>query len=395
MNMPIVDSSFNVSESLSDFDIIVVGAGFFGLTIAERVAAELDRKVLVLEVRDHIGGNAYSYFDPITGIEIHKYGSHLFHTSNDQVWEYVNRFSSFTDYRHRVYAKHESQVYSLPINLHTISQMQGRFVSPNEAAQIIKDDSSSANGRKDFESIALERVGKKIYEAFFKNYTQKQWRINPTELPGSTFGRLPVRFTFNNDYFSDKHQGLPTDGYEKLFMKMIAHENIFVALETDFFNVRQHIDFEKQILVYTGPLDRFHDYDEGLLTWRTLDFQIETHNLRDYQGTSVMNYVDADETFTRIHEFKHLHPERGIESDSTVIMKEYSRLAKEHDEPYYPVNSPNDRLRLEAYRGKPRSPNVIFGGRLGSYMYLDMHMAIASALSTFDQVVSPKMKENT
>ena len=382
-----------VVDLVNDSEVIVVGSGLFGLTIAERVANQTQKSVAIIEKREVIGGNAYSYFDEETGIEIHKYGSHLFHTSNKRVWDYVNTFTSFTDYRHRVFTKHNDVIYSMPINLHTLSQFFDLDLNPTSARKILDEGKSRELSSSSFEHKAISQVGTSVYEAFFKNYTLKQWQLDPRELPGEIFGRLPIRFNLNSDYFDDTYQGLPVNGYASWFLKMVESPRISTLLNTDFFQLRQDLDFSDKLIIYTGPIDRFFDYRHGELAWRTLDFDFEKVAVSDYQGTSVMNYADITPTYTRIHEFKHLHPERKYASDETIIAREYSRRATRLDEPYYPVNSSADREMLLKYRGEiANERNVYFGGRLGTYQYLDMHMAIASALTLFDNEIFPKLE---
>jgi len=392
---PIIESTrANLLQSIEESQIIVVGAGMFGLTIAERVATQLDLKVSVLEVRSHIGGNAYSYFDKQTGIEIHKYGSHLFHTSSERVWSYINQFTTFNNYRHRVFAQHKGNTFSIPVNLHTISQFYGKSFTPLEARELIASEviEKLPGEEPNFETEALARVGTRLYEAFFHGYTLKQWETNPKDLPASVFSRLPVRYDYNLDYFSDKYQGLPSDGYGALFENMIMTKKISVFLETDFFDYKALIETKNKLVVYTGPMDRYFSYSKGMLGWRTLDFEIEVLDVDDYQGSSVINYVDLTSPFTRIHEFKHLHPERKHSENMTVIMREFSRLAKVNDEPYYPINAAGDRSVIKQYRELSDSINTktLFGGRLGSYQYLDMHMAIGSALVMFENEIATK-----
>ena len=380
------------------YDLIVVGSGFFGLTVAEQAASELGKRVLVVEKRGHIGGNAYSEKEPETGIEVHKYGAHLFHTSNERVWEYVNRFTDFTDYQHRVFAMHDGTAYQFPMGLGLINQFFGRYYTPDEAKALIEqqreglDPSAATN----LEERGIALIGKPLYEAFVKHYTAKQWQTDPTDLPPEIISRLPVRYTFNNRYFNDTHEGLPVDGYAAWLERMASHEFIDVRLDTDWFAVADEVRAESPgaPVVYTGPLDQYFDYAEGRLGWRTLDFEQEVLDTGDFQGTPVMNYNDADVDYTRIHEFRHFHPERSeYPSDKTVIVKEYSRFAGDDDEVYYPINTPEDREKLEAYRRlaaqETESNNVLFGGRLGTYQYLDMHMAIAAALTLFDNQLRP------
>ena len=380
------------------YDLIVVGSGFFGLTVAEQAASELGKRVLVVEKRSHIGGNAYSENEPETGIEVHKYGAHLFHTSNERVWEYVNRFTDFTDYQHRVFAMHDGSAYQFPMGLGLINQFFGRYYSPEEAKKLIEEQREGLDpaAATNLEERGIALIGKPLYDAFVKHYTAKQWQTDPTDLPPEIISRLPVRYTFNNRYFNDTYEGLPVDGYAAWLEKMAAHERIDVRTDTDWFEVRDSVRAENPNapVVYTGPLDQYFDYAEGRLGWRTLDFEQEVLEVGDFQGTPVMNYNDADVPYTRIHEFRHFHPERSeYPSDKTVIVKEYSRFASEDDEVYYPINTPEDREKLEAYRRlaaeEAEQHNVLFGGRLGTYQYLDMHMAIAAALTLFDNQLRP------
>ena len=328
---------------MTSYDLIVVGSGFFGLTVAERAASQLGKKVLIVERRNHLGGNAYSEAEPETGIEVHKYGAHLFHTSNERVWNYVNQFTDFTDYQHRVFAMHNGTAYQFPMGLGLINQFFGKYYSPDEARQLIKDQAGEfdVDEAQNLEEKAIALIGRPLYEAFIRDYTAKQWQTDPKELPAGNITRLPVRYTFNNRYFNDTYEGLPVDGYAAWLENMADHELIDVQLDTN----------------------------------------------------------DADVDYTRIHEFRHFHPERQDKypKDKTVIMKEYSRFAESGDEPYYPINTPEDRTKLEAYRcraaAEARENNVLFGGRLGTYQYLDMHMAIASALSMFDNKLAPFWNE--
>jgi len=371
-------------------DLIVVGSGFYGLTIAREAAEKLGLKVLVLDKRTHIGGNAYSQFDAATGIEVHVYGSHLFHTSNERVWDYVNKYTSFTNYQHRVWTKHNDETFSMPINLATINKFFNKEFDPAQAERFIRaqTDADAVTNATNLEERAIALVGRPLYEAFIKGYTEKQWQTDPKDLPAEIISRLPVRFTDDNRYFSDKYEGLPTGGYLKWIENLADHPNIEVQLDTDYFEFRA----ENQIsvpVVYTGPIDRYFDFEFGELGWRTLDFESEILSVGDFQGTSVMNYADANVPYTRIHEYRHLHPERNYQNEITYISREYSRFATVDDEPYYPINTEIDRQALTKYRNLIKSEtNVWFGGRLGSYQYLDMHMAIASALTSFDNEIS-------
>lgn len=377
-------------------DLVVVGSGLFGLTIAEQAATELGLKVALLDRRSHIGGNAYSEKEKQTGIEVHRYGAHLFHTSNERVWEYVNRFTEFTNYVHRVYTRHNGIVYPMPINLGTINQFFNAAYSPAEAKALIAEQAGELAGTdpQNLNDKGISLIGRPLYEAFIKHYTAKQWQTPPEELPASIISRLPVRYNYDNRYFNDKYEGLPVDGYAAWLERMAAHPNNEVHLNTDFFEPGHQYSRENVLgqipVVYTGPVDRYFDYAEGDLSWRTIDLEEEVLPIEDFQGCSVMNYPDADVPFTRIHEFRHFHPERDYTKDATVIMREYSRFANKGDEPYYPVNTSVDREKLLAYRDLAKGENnVLFGGRLGTYKYLDMHMAIGAALSMFDNKIRP------
>ncbi len=380
-------------ERLRRADVVVVGSGFFGLTVAERVAAEHGRRVVVLERRPHIGGNAWSEREPETGIEVHRYGAHLFHTSNRRVWEYVNRFTGFTGYQHRVYSVSKGQVYPLPINLATICHYFGRHLAPDEARRLVREQAAEidADSAENLEEKAISLIGRPLYEAFIRGYTEKQWQTDPRELPAEIITRLPVRYTYDNRYFSDDHEGLPVDGYTAWLRRMADQPRIDVVLAVDFFDVR-HLVPAGTPVVYTGPLDRYFGFTEGRLGWRTLDFEQEVLPIGDFQGTPVMNYADTDVPWTRIHEFRHFHPERDYPADRTVVVREYSRRAEAGDEPYYPVNTPADRAVLARYRERAAAePDVLFGGRLGTYQYLDMHMAIASALTLVENTLGPRL----
>ncbi|MEU9984705.1 UDP-galactopyranose mutase [Streptomyces sp. NPDC050856] len=378
--------SLDSFDSFDSFDLVVVGSGFFGLTVAEQAASRLGARVLVLERRAHLGGNAYSEPDPATGIEVHAYGSHLFHTSNARVWEYANRFTTFTGYQHRVHTVVGGRVFPMPINLGTICAYFGRHMGPDEARALVAEQAREATrGRAaNLEQKAISLIGRPLYEAFVRGYTHKQWQTDPTELAAEIITRLPVRYTFDNRYFNDTYEGLPTDGYTAWLRRMADHPRVALCLNTDYFRVRHALPKDTPV-VYTGPLDRYFEYSEGELGWRTLDFEREVLPTGDFQGAAVINYADADVPWTRIHEFRHFHPERDYPADRTVITREYSRRAGRHDEPYYPVNTPGDRSVLDRYRKRAaQERGVFFGGRLGTYQYLDMHMAIASALTLVD-----------
>jgi UDP-galactopyranose mutase len=378
-------------EALVEIDLVVVGAGLFGLTIAERCAAELGLRVLVLERRNHIGGNAHSAVDPATGIEIHRYGTHIFHTSNTRIWRYARRFTRFTNYQHRVFTVAGGRVYPMPINLGTISAYAGRVLSPSQARDLLAADAAGASDSADnLEEWAIARIGRPLYETLIRGYTAKQWQIPPADLPAGILGRLPIRYTYDSQYFDDLYEGLPVHGYCEWFERMAGHPRVEIRLECDFFESRHDLVGNVPV-VYTGPIDRYFDHIAGALQWRTLDFEFKVEPIGDFQGTAVMNYADESVPYTRIHEFRYLHPDRSwYPADRTVIAREFSRFAAAADEPYYPVNSAADRARLLRYRELARrEPDVLFGGRLGTYRYLDMHMAIGAALTAFESRLRP------
>jgi UDP-galactopyranose mutase len=379
----------------SSFDIVVVGSGFFGATIAERCAAGLGLRVCVLERRAHIGGNAWSEPDAATGIEVHTYGSHLFHTSNQAVWDYINRFSGFSNYRHRVIARHRNRFFTMPMNLGTLSSLFGRFLSPAEARALIDREVAASGIREpaNLEEKAISLVGQTMYQAFIQGYTAKQWQTDPRELPADIITRLPVRLTFDDFYFDDRYEGLPLTGYGEIFRRMLATAGIELKTGVDYFDVRGAIPAGVPV-IYTGPIDRYFEFRAGVLGWRTLDFEREVVPVGDFQGASVVNYPDADVAFTRIHEFRHLHPERTYQRESSVIFREYSRFARRQDEPYYPINRAADKAGYDVYRVMAEAePDVIFAGRLGTYRYLDMHQAIGAALRVFEQRLVPRFLE--
>ena len=389
-------ASPGIVDAARSADLAVVGSGFFGLTVAER-AANAGYRVLVLDRRSHIGGNAFSDVEAETGIEVHRYGSHLFHTSNQRVWDYVQRFTEFNSYRHHVFTNHQGRIYPMPVSLATMCDFFGEALSPVQARELVQSQiqQESISEPANLEDKAVSLIGRPLYEAFIRGYTAKQWQTDPRELPPEIITRLPVRYTFNNRYFNDTWEGLPVDGYTCWLSNMADHPGIDVRLDTDFFDIRSQLPPEKPI-VYTGPVDEYFGFSEGHLTWRTLDFEVEVQDVPDFQGTSVMNYADESVPFTRIHEFQHLHPERTNTSGKTVIMREFSRFANRSDEPYYPINTAEDRQRLKTYReASEKEVNVIFGGRLGTYQYLDMHMAIASALTTFDNEITDLLRQGS
>ncbi|MBZ9676947.1 UDP-galactopyranose mutase [Mesorhizobium sp. ES1-1] len=376
---------------LTKADILIVGAGFYGATLAERIATQLGRRVLVIDRRQHIGGNAYTEQDPITGVEIHRYGPHLFHTPNEEVWTYLHNFTGFTAYRHRAFSTFRDKVYPLPINMATICQFFGRRLSPDEARALIASHASELGDRApaNLEEKAISLVGRPLYEAFIKGYTAKQWQTDPRELPAQIIARLPVRYTFEDGYFNDRYQGQPVDGYTAIFKRMLAHELIETRLDVDFFDIKASLPKGLPV-VYTGPIDRYFDYCEGELGWRTIDIEFEVMDTPDHQGTAIMNYADEDVPYTRIVEFRHFNPERLHKSDKTLIGREFSRFARRVDEPYYPIDTRGDQATYRRYLERAANEKDLhLGGRLGTYRYLDMHQAIGAALNAFETVFVP------
>lgn len=367
--------------------VLVIGSGFFGATIAQ-LCADSGAQVLILEKRETIGGNAYTYNDSLSSINIHKYGTHIFHTSNENVWKYVNQFGQFNNYQHKVISKVKTDYYDFPINLKTYSDILGITKTPNEMNQEIESIRKSFADYEisNLQQKAISLVGEKLYELFIEGYTRKQWGIDPRLLPADIITRIPVYFDFENRYFTDKFQGIPVGGYTEIIKEMLANRLIDVSLSSDFFDGK-HLPEDFDVFVFTGAIDQFFNYDKGQLNWRTLDFEFEhLTSIENFQGVSVMNFPDSCIPYTRIHEFKHLHPERISNTKGTVIAREYSRAAERDDEPYYPVRLRADLEVLDKYRYSiSRLPkNWFFGGRLGSYRYLDMHMAIGSAISLFN-----------
>ncbi len=370
--------------NLTQFRFIVVGAGFFGATIAERIATIKQEKVLVVEKRDHIGGNCYSYRDKDTDIEVHRYGSHIFHTSSQEVWNYLNRFTQFNTYQHRVFASAHDELYSLPINLHTICQYFHKTFTPGEAKQLIIEKAFQIEHPANLEEKAISLIGHELYELLIKGYTKKQWNQDPNNLPASIIERLPVRYNFNTNYFDDIWQGLPLHGYDYLFKQMLGNPRIQTALNKDFEEIGHAIS-SSQYVIFTGPIDTFYQKRYGSLSWRSLQFEFETIEVKDFQGNAVINYPDITIPYTRIHEFKHYHPERSYNTNKTIICREYSIDNTASNDPMYPVNSEQDQELYKRYEKlASQEKNIFFGGRLGRYRYYDMDDAILAALNLFN-----------
>ncbi len=359
--------------------IAIVGAGFSGAVVA-RELAEQGFTVCVFDERNHTAGNCHTERDPDTGIMVHRYGPHIFHTDNERVWAYLSRFTRFMPYTNRVKTTTQGQVFSLPINLHTINQFFHQTLSPNDARDFIESRADlSIDNPQTFEEQALRFVGPELYEAFFKGYTQKQWGRHPGELPASILKRLPVRFNYDDNYFFHKYQGMPEHGYTAIVEQILDHERINLQLNSRF-DRTQTSQFEHTF--YSGPIDAFFDYELGRLGYRTLDFK-EIRASGDYQGCAVMNYGDESVPYTRISEHKYFSPWES--HDKTLCFAEYSRACTEGDIPYYPIRLTNEQTMLKAYVDLAQTQlNVSFLGRLGTYRYLDMDVTIAEALDAAD-----------
>ena len=357
--------------------IAVVGAGFSGAVIARELALA-GHSVCVYDSRSHVAGNCHTARDAETNVMVHVYGPHIFHTSNERVWNYVQQFDAFMPFINRVKTVYNGKLYSLPINLMTINAFFGKNFTPEQAADFIASISDqSIASPQTFEEQALRFMGKALYEAFFKGYTQKQWGLAPSELPASILKRLPLRFNADDNYYASKFQGIPKHGYTHVVERMLNHPNIEVRLNTAF-SREQVADFKH--VFYSGPIDAWFGYCAGRLAYRTLDFVTERH-AGDYQGNAVINYSNLEIPYTRITEHQHLAP--WEQHEKTLIYKEYSRACGENDLPYYPIRLVNDKAQLARYVNLANAETkVTFVGRLGTYRYLDMHVVIEEALNT-------------
>lgn len=360
---------------MKHYDYLVVGAGLYGAVFAYE-AKKRGKEVLVIDRRDHKGGNIYC--EEVNGINVHKYGAHIFHTSSKKVWEYVNQFAEFNRYTNSPVANYKGELYNLPFNMNTFNKMWG-VITPQEAAAKIEEQRKEAGitEPKNLEEQAISLVGKDIYEKLIKGYTQKQWGRKCTELPSFIIKRLPVRLTFDNNYFNDLYQGIPMGGYNVIIDKML--DGVEVELGTDYLANKDKYENIADKIIFTGPIDEFYDYCFGPLEYRSVRFETEELPVENYQGNAVINYTDAETPYTRIIEHKHF--EFGTQP-TTVISKEYSAEWKVGDEPYYPVNNDKNAALYQKYLDKSKEENkVIFGGRLGEYKYYDMDKVIESALN--------------
>jgi UDP-galactopyranose mutase len=364
-------------------NIAIVGAGFSGAVIAQQLA-QAGCRVTVFDARSHVAGNCHTERDAQTQVMVHVYGPHIFHTSNEKVWSYVQQFDEFMPFVNRVKAIYNGRVYSLPINLMTINSFFGKTFSPAEAAAFMTEiGDKSITDPQTFEEQALRFVGKDLYEAFFKGYTQKQWGLHPSELPASILKRLPVRFNYDDNYYASTFQGMPKHGYTYIVERMLDHPGITVHLNTAF--DRQQANAWDHVF-YSGPIDAWFGYAKGRLGYRTLDFEVERHH-GDHQGNAVINYCDPQVPYTRISEHKHFAP--WEQHDQTLIYKEHSRLCEQADTPYYPIRLVKDKAQLTDYIELARAEQkTTFVGRLGTYRYLDMHVTIAEALDVSERYLA-------
>ena len=355
------------------YDYLIVGTGLFGSVFAYE-ANKAGKNVIAVEKRDHIGGNVYT--QEIDGINVHRYGAHIFHTDNKAIWDYINQFARFNEYKHRVIANYNDKYYDLPFNMNTFKQMWG-INTPEEAREIIEIQKAGIHNPSNLEEQCISLVGKDVYQTLVKGYTEKQWGRKCKDLPSFIIERLPVRFEYNSDYFDDKYQGIPIGGYTQIIGKML--EGIHVETSYDFLKHRNEINYDR--LVYTGPIDAYYDYQLGYLEYRSLSFETEVYNIPYYQCNSVINYTDARTPFTRIIEHKYFE---NTFSDQTIITKEYPCEWKKGDEPYYPINDKrNMELFMRYEELAKKEERVIFGGRLGSYRYYDMDEIIDISLKQF------------
>ena len=359
---------------MEKYDYLIVGAGLFGSVFAYE-ANKRGKKCLVIEKRDHIGGNVYT--ENIENINVHKYGAHIFHTSNKEIWNYVNKFAEFNRYTNSPIANYKGEIYNMPFNMNTFNKLWG-VITPNEAKEKIEEEKKTSNIKepKNLEEQAIKLIGNTIYEKLVKGYTEKQWGKKAKELPTFIIKRLPVRFTYDNNYFNDVYQGIPVGGYTKIVEKML--DGIEIKLNCDFFKEKDYFEGIADKIIFTGMIDQYYNYRFGELEYRSLRFENEILDQENYQGNAVVNYTDFETPFTRIIEHKHF--EFGNQS-KTVITREYPEKWSRDKEPYYPINNDKNNVLYEKYKSiAEKEKKVIFGGRLGHYQYYDMHRVIEEAL---------------
>ena len=370
-------------REIKDYKYVVAGAGIFGSIIAEQLAKR-GEAVLVVEKRDHIAGNIYSYTDEETGIEVHKYGSHIFHTESDEVWDYITKFAEFNDYTHTVDTRHEGKLYPMPINLDTINLLYGTDMNAEEAEKFVAEEAAKENisDPQNFDEKGRSLVGSKLYEAFLKNYTEKQWHTSAKNLSAEILKRIPVRFSHDNRYFmTAKHQGIPKEGYTKMVANILANDLIEVRTGVDFKDIQGEIAEDAKV-IYCGQIDQLFDYELGVLPYRSLRFEEEKSE--NSLGEAVINEADANVPYTRTHDYKYyqIHQPEVINQKMSYLCREYPTDFEKGGEAYYPVNNEESEALYQKYveLAKERYPNLILGGRLGAYRYWDMDVAIKNAL---------------
>ena len=366
---------------------LVVGSGLFGATFAYE-AAKRGNHVKVIEKRDHIAGNIYT--KEVDGIQVHQYGAHIFHTSNKEIWEYINQFAEFNRYTNSPVANYKGEIYNLPFNMNTFSKLWG-VVTPDEAAAKIAEQRQVLGDKEpeNLEEQAISLIGTDIYQKLIKGYTEKQWGQKATDLPAFIIRRLPVRLTYDNNYFNDTYQGIPIGGYTQIIEKMLDNDLIEVETGVDFFDKKQEYIDQYDKVIFTGMIDQFFDYQLGELEYRSLRFETEEKDVDNYQGNAVVNYTDAETPYTRVIEHKHFEFGKG-DKNKTIVTKEYPANWSRGAAPYYPINNDKNNRLYKAYRDlSSTEPKVVFGGRLGQYRYYDMHQVIHAAL----QVVKDELKD--
>ena len=371
------------------YDYLIVGSGLYG-SVCARELTDKGYSVLVIEKRSHIGGNIYT--ENCKGIIVHKYGAHIFHTNNTEVWNYVNKFVAFNRFTNSPIANYKGEIYSLPFNMYTFNKMWG-VTSPDEALETINQQRQEIKGEpKNLEQQAIFLVGRDIYEKLVKGYTEKQWGRDCRDLPPFIIKRLPIRFTYDNNYFDALYQGIPVEGYTKLIEKLL--NGIEVKLDTDYLQNKKEYNRTTKCIIYTGPIDAYYDYHLGHLEYRSLRFETQYLDVNNYQGNAVVNYTDTDTPYTRIIEHKWFEfgkDSNGQNITSTVITKEYPSEWKPGDEPYYPVNNDKNNNLYQQYRKlADQENNVIFGGRLGEYKYYDMDKVVEKALELVNKMPTHK-----
>lgn len=365
------------------FDYLIVGAGFAGSVLAERLASQLNKKVLVIDKRNHIGGNAYDHFNN-DGILVHKYGPHIFHTNSKDVFDYLSQFTEWRQYEHRVQASVDGQLVPIPINMDTINKLYGLNLTSFEVEEFFQSKAEEINPIRTSEDVVVSRVGRELYEKFFRNYTRKQWGMDPSELDKSVTSRVPVRTNRDDRYFSDTFQAMPLRGYTAMFEKMLNHPNIKIMLNTDYHEILDIIPFKE--MIYTGPVDEYFDFKYGKLPYRSLEFKHETHDKQQYQPAPVVNYPN-EHPYTRVTEFKYL---TGQHHHKTSIVYEYP---KAEGDPYYPVPKPENAELYNKYKKlADETSGVHFVGRLATYRYYNMDQVVAQALTLYKKLLPQKEK---